>query len=284
MPVQIKASERKNLFFESCDLGSPRTNEFFDEVAVSEAKSDQIRLVVDQSLQLLDLRYWPVQLSIDLETSATMQFPDGFQEQIPISLIVSQQQPKDCSIRMGVWDIENDSIAFQSILAHEMGHMLPEFACRQTGVVPPSDPFLTHWSKPIYEGVADWTAAVIMNSSLIGSNSCWFSRDILKWETLAESQDTVGDMAELLRSSITKLQLDNYRAYSEWIELVGKYLGDQPDPYAEGQWIAKQLWLKSSGRRRSRKVFDAIINVALTGDEFKSAEGFLAEVDRKMSI
>jgi len=237
-----------------------------------------IRSVVSSSLDLLDLKYWPSEVIVDLESEAEMIFPDGFKELIPVSLIVSQQQPSKSSIRMGMWEIEGNSRAFESILAHEMGHMLPEWISRSAGITSPNEPFLTHWDKPIYEGVADWTSAVITGRTIIGSEDLWFCRDILKWDSRAESQNTIGEMSRLITSALGQNGLLKFRAYREWAELVNRYLGDKPDPYAEGQWIASQLWKVSSGQRFAKNIFAAIQKIAEDGEKLESSEDFLIKI------
>ncbi len=275
----IDAFYRRDLTFEAPDLGGMRTGETFRQERLSLANSLALDATITDCLQLLDAKYWPAQVKIELETEAQMTFPDGFKETIPVSLIVSQQQPSISSIRMGMFEINDDAKAFKSILAHEMGHMLPEWACRKTGVTGADEPFLTHWSKPVYEGVADWIAAVISGTTLIGSHNIWFQRDILAWESLAESKGTVGALARFMKESLQRTGLTKYRAYREWIDIVNRYMGDKPDPYAEGQWIAKQLWTLSTGRRNAKWICDAIIHVAASGQSFDDSEIFLAEVE-----
>lgn len=274
----ISACNRKNLIFKAENLGDVRTDEIFQQEALSAEKNLDIRNTVDLCMQLLDEKYWPSQLHIDLETEAQMIFPDGFKENIPVSLITSQQQPSKSRIRMGMFELNGDAEAFKSILAHEMGHMLPEWACRKVGVTQSNDQFINHWSKPIYEGVADWVGAVISNSTIIGSKKIWFHRDILAWNSLSDAQNTVGAMAKLVNESLNASELTKYRAYREWVELVDKYLGDQPDPYAEGQWIAKQLWELSDKQNNSKKIFNAIIEVAISGKKINKADSFLSDI------
>jgi len=278
MEPKITSVIRKNLAFESPNLGDARTSESFEAVDASEVESAAIRKIVSKSLELLDSKYWPKEVTVDLESEAEMIFPDGFRELIPISLIVSQQQPSKSSIRMGMWEIKGNFRAFESILAHEMGHMLPEWISRSAGITSINEPFLTHWSKPIYEGIADWTSAAITGRTIIGSEDVWFGRDILKWATLADSQNTIGDMSKLITVALEQNGLLKFRAYREWAELVDRYLGNKPDPYAEGQWIASQLWKESCGQRYAKNVYVAIQNIAESGEELESSEDFLIKI------
>jgi hypothetical protein len=159
-----------------------------------------------------------------------------------------------------------------------MGHMLVEWVGRKSGVVDAAKPFMDLWSKPIYEGVADWVAAVTTNSTVIGSNAIWFKRSILAFDSLEDAREkSVGAMPALLERGLNEMQLiEKYRAYREWLELVKKYLSDKPDPYAEGQWIAGELWKISDEGKRSKEVFGSAINLLLSGRPLIDPKDFVS--------
>jgi hypothetical protein len=273
---------RENLSFHAEDLGSERTKESFDSGVETAEVADLTKGIVLQSLDLLDKKYWPKEIGIDFETWGRMYWPDGSMEELPISLIVSQQRPKDSRIRLGMHEILKDRDAQSSIIAHEMGHMLVEWAGRKAGVVDPTKSFMDLWSKPIYEGVADWVAAVVTGSTIIGSNATWFSRNILAYDSLKDAREkSFGAMPVLLERGLNEMQLpQKYRAYREWLELVKKYLGDKPDPYAEGQWIAGELWKISDKQNQGKRVFGTVIDLLVSGKKMDNPEEFILLVSK----
>jgi hypothetical protein len=122
---------RENLSFHAEDLGSERTKEDFSSGVETAEVAKLTKNIVLQSLDLLDKQYWPKEIGIDFETWGRMYWPDGSMEELPISLIVSQQRPKDSRIRLGMHEILKDRDAQSSIVAHEMGHMLVEWIAGQ---------------------------------------------------------------------------------------------------------------------------------------------------------
>jgi hypothetical protein len=54
---------------------------------------------------------------------------------------------------------------------------------------------------------------VITGRTIIGSEDIWFCRDILKWPSLKDSQNTVGDMPKLIAETLGKNNLLKFRAY-----------------------------------------------------------------------
>lgn len=179
MQTNIIIKRRENLCFTADDISSPRICESYDLSPVSQSLEEFSQKIVKKCLAFLPLKYHPSHLWIDLEYKGKIIFSSNGSEEIPISLVMSQQQPSTSRIRMGMHEIEYDLPAFESILAHEMGHMLPEWCFRKAGLVTDEDTVIPYWSKSIYEGVADWIASVITEQTTIGSTQIWFSRDII---------------------------------------------------------------------------------------------------------
>ena len=278
MKTEIIINRRENLCFIATDICGPRTFESFDLLPISKTLEESALKVVERCLFFLPLEFHPEQLWIDLEYSGKIIFQGSERfELIPISLVMSQQQPASSRIRMGMHEIGNDIKAFESILAHEMGHMLPEWALRKSNLVSEQDSVIPFWSKPIYEGIADWLAAVITEQTVIGSDKIWFSRNINEFKSISEARDTIGGMSKILEEGFKSEQLaPKFIAYQEWLNLVFHYFGDKVNPYAEGQWIASQLWEISNEIQGAKKLFKKILEIGLTGKELQDSESFVA--------
>jgi len=272
----IEVIERTNLKFSAPNLGDARTLETFDIAQPNPKILSSAHKIARQALEFLDPKFHPSSLRIVLENWGEMTFEDGSTESIPLSLITSQQQPARSEIRMGMFEIGEDFRAFETILAHELGHMLVEWPCRQLGVTKADDFVLAHWEKPIYEGVADWFAAVLTRQTTIGSSEIWFSRDILRFQSLDEARKAPKMLLVDLEGGLNSLNLiEKFRAYSEWMNLVRKYIADIHDPYAEGTWIAGQLWEMSRGHDDAHRLANRIVNLAISGVRMPDPVEFL---------
>jgi hypothetical protein len=273
----IEVVERTDLEFSAPNLGDARSSESF---AVREPASkilDSAQRISRLALSFLDPKFHPASLRIVLETRGVMTFEDGTKESIPLSLMTSQQQPAKSEIRMGMLELENDVTAFETILAHELGHMLVEWPCRQSRVTKDEDFVLTHWEKSIYEGVADWFAAVVTGQTTIGSSEIWFSRDILRFGSLQEAREAPKMLLVDLERGLNSLGLiEKYRAYAEWMSLVREYISDIHDPYAEGTWVAGQLWKISQGTKDAHSLARRIVELALSGQSMADPEEFIS--------
>jgi hypothetical protein len=272
----IKMIFREHLVFHATDLLSERTRETFVSSFCDDKIAGTTEKVVTDSLNLLEKNYWPEEVGIDFEVRGRMFWPDGSNEFLPISLLLSQQRPKDSRVRLGMHEIMNCSEALASITAHEMGHMLVEWIARKANVVDPNKPFMDMWCKSIYEGVADWVAAVVTGSPIVGSKKIWFNRCIFEFKSLDEARSkSVGALPILLENSLREVSLLDFRAYREWLELVKKHLGCKPNPYAEGQWVAGELWRISNEGANAKTVFEAISEQIVSGRKVNDPTEFI---------
>ena len=276
--TSIVFTHHQYLSFHAANLVSERTSESFSKQEVDRETRRLLAETAKTALSLLDDQFHPEALEVVLEENAEIHFPDGVVERIPVSVVVSQQRPAASQIRLGMFEMKDDPRALRSIFAHELGHMLFEWACRRAGVTKPEDFVLAHWSKPIYEGVADWVAAVTTGSTTIGSHHGWFRRGLLDYGSLEAAKATVGLPAYLV-DGLKKVGLvPKYRAYSDFMAIIGEYLKDLPDPYAEGSWIAGRLFSAANGQAEAKHLCMRIIAVAITGDQFNDAKVFLKAV------
>ncbi len=236
--------------------------------------------VVAETACLVDKKYHPILLTIHLEFEAEAETSE-LRETIPLSLVFSQQIPPENSIRLGMLEMKDDPIALRSILAHEMGHLIVEWVARTHGVAKASDYVIPFWSKPIYEGVADFAAACVTRSTLIGSEKCWFHRDILTYTTLEDARDPSLDMGEQLERGFRTLGLiPKYDSYARWVDFIRSSFKRQGirDPYSEGTWLAGQLWELSKNGLAGPKVWDAITRLTASGEAFHEPNFFLSRI------
>lgn len=82
-------------------------------------------------------------------------------------------------------------------------------------------------------------------------------------------------MVRIIKNGFNRENLIQFHAYKEWLDLVSHYLGDKVAPYAEGQWIASQLWKISHGHLNAKKLFDKILAIGLSRKELQNSEDFI---------
>jgi hypothetical protein len=109
MTTKLNLIFREKLRFHAENLGSERTQEEFEVGLQSSEVAALTNQVVYSSLELLDRRFWPSEIGIDFESWGRICFPDGSQEELPISLVVSQQRPRDSRVRLGMYVLPETS-------------------------------------------------------------------------------------------------------------------------------------------------------------------------------
>ena len=211
-----------------------------------------------------------------------MKFPDGSIEHAPLSLVTTQQNPTDHSIRVGTFEFRKDQDGMNSMFAHEMGHMIVEWASRQSGATSPDDFWMTNWSPDIYEGVADFVSATALRRTFVGSKDGWFHRDLLQYQHLSFDQIR-GDRLSL-RMAQTGLKrvglVPQFKVYQIWLDWMENLFSDTTidDPYAGGVWLAGRL-LQLAQCKSSTSMIHKIVRLAATGEKFDNPERFLDALD-----
>ncbi len=189
---------------------------------------------------------------------------------------------RESLIQIGLMEIENDELAFKSVLAHEMGHMLIEWPSRKMGFTAEQDALVTHWCKSIYEGIADWIGYNITASNYIGSPNIWFKRKLGEFQDLESVQNNIGNIVEEIFTGLTSAELiPKYAAYQEWADLIKLQYTDKIDPYAEGSYLAWKLQLKSQTIGFSN-LFKNIIHELLSSRGHQELQSFMTKLDLPM--
>ena len=117
-------------------------------------------------------------------------------------------------------EIEKNTVAYESILAHELGHMIVEWPTRIKGLVKDSDLVIPYWSKSIYEGVADFFAVSLTGRRIIGSSDIWFNRAIDDYEDYDSAKNPDGGTLALAIKGLESMDLqERFLAYNQWISL-----------------------------------------------------------------
>ena len=246
--MKVNIIQKENLSYSTSETSMERINEVYNIGAPSSQISNLVNEIVCKTSSLVDHKYLPKEINIQIENEALVKGPN-YEEMIPSSLILSLQVPQKNTIVLGMLEMNGDSKALESVLAHEVGHMLVEWIARDTGHTSKEESALQFWSKPIYEGVADFAAACITNSTVIGSHGIWFNRNILEYDTLNDSQNPSLSMDKMIENSFIELDLiPRYKFYANWLRTIKMYLTDAgiKDPYSEGTWVAGSLWKMSN--------------------------------------
>lgn len=267
--------ERANHVFEMDDLLSDRSNEKFDAEEVDPNFKAAAEGVLAKSLQFLPLKYWPLQLTIVHESKALVRSPleNG---SIPISVINSYQRPIESMIQLGMFELEEDLDGYKRTLAHEIGHMLVEWASRSAGSTPADAPRISFWHQSVYEGVGDYFETVLNGPSL--GDTRWYVRDAFRFSSLEEALQTQENTAATAERGFSKSGLIAHPLYLDWLEKVKAYIDSlSGDPYMAGSWLAGQLF-KLGERASHKQVADRIIQMAVEGRQFTNVEQFLNEV------
>ena len=279
MSLNFKVEHRKDLEFSSISLVGDRQDERFISSAVEPNLLSSTKRVINVCADVLPREYHPELIKIALETNAKVKIKDDPVQDLPISMILSMQIPKAYEIRMGTWEISNNMPAYESVLAHEMGHMLIEWPCQKYGIVSKDDRILSHWDRSIYEGVADFFAAGVTGNTTIVAKDLWFHRSLYDFSSFGESTYPKKNLYIQIRDGLKSIGLvPKYKAYSdwllevkEWIEVMGR------DPYSQGTWIAQQLWNISDSGKKLHETMGRLIEIALTGKELKNSEDLLSQ-------
>jgi hypothetical protein len=222
-------------------------------------------------------------IAVYLESSANIAYPDGTLENTPLSIITSLQDPPKNVIRLGISEIQDDVQAVRSILAHEMGHMLVEWASRQAGTTPKDQKFFSHWNKGVFEGVADFISAATTGSTIIGSRNCWFNRDILKYKSVEEAQQDRQTLRMFTAHMNSSGWATQYRVYASFLNTLEKLFQDPEviDPYAAGDWLAMKLWQASDDGKNSKEMILRILAIAQAGTKIESVEDFWTKIQEE---
>lgn len=283
--IEIKIENRTNLQFESTDAFLTRQNETY----LSNEASPEIKSLVQQTvldtIQLIDPTFYFSNIKIQLESEALIKSA-SYTETIPISVVFTQQLPPENAIRFGTLEVINDPQAFRSILAHEMGHMIMEWVARKNGTAKESDSVLPFWSKSIYEGVADFASACVTGKTLIGSKGAWYSRDILKYQDLDSARNPNPNIADIISNGFSSIGLiPKYRSYVELSETLTDLVKSKAmkDSYAEGTWVAGQLW-KLSSECHDKKIWKTLTEFSKRGTAIQDPADFIDQVKKSSGL
>lgn len=100
--------------------------------------------VTQKALSFLQLQYHPPITKISLEDVGEYYFDDGTSEKIPILVTTSQQNPGRSEVRIGVYELNENNNVLASVLGHELGHMVIEWACRSNGITQNNEYVISH--------------------------------------------------------------------------------------------------------------------------------------------
>lgn len=279
----IKVIFRHELSFTAESLEArTRQNESFDEQNTDPQLESLILATVSQTVKLLPPRYLPPLLTFNVERSALFTKTRKAPELIPLSMVLTSQIPTKNEIRYSDYEMRTHPEAARTIIAHETGHMLIEWACRAEGVTKPTDSTVqsSHWAGSIYEGVADYISATVNNTTIIGTPGAWYARDILKFDTLDAAHKGSISTVTLVEQGWTESGLiPRYQTYVDLVRDFKKQASEDTvgDSYVEAPWLAGQFW-KLNAVYGSESVFASILKLAVSGKKFISPEPFLNDV------
>ena len=266
--------------FNAAEFVRPRLSETFRSLPAPADIANAIEQTVHRVEALLPAFVHAEAMTIYLESSGSVVYPDGTIEMTPLSIITGMQSPKNNVIRLGIWEIQNDELALRSILAHEMGHMLVEWASRQAGTIPADQDLFRNWDASIYEGVAEFISAVTTGSTIIGCDTCWFHRDIFKYQTIDEARQDHLTLEMLEAQMNSNGWAARYPVYGDFLKFLKDWFQDPThvDQYAAGDWLAMKLWQASDSGKTPKDIIRRILEVAQTRVHIDSPEDFLATV------
>lgn len=278
----VKIEKRTNLKFTTSETSMDRKNESFKLQLVDPVLENLIKDIVNKCTLLIDKYFLPSEITFHLEYSAHVVGPD-YSEEIPAGIVLSRQTPKENSVRIGMFDLENEN-TLRYVLAHEMGHMLPEWVSRKSGKTKKIDEVITFWSKPIYEGIADFSASYVTQNTSLGKLDDWYHRDILTYDYLEDARSQKLGMTEMCKKGFEQLGLiPKYKFYQNWIDTIDMYVQEtgMKDPYSEGSWVAGQLW-KMSDMGSNKKIWQALADLAYSGKDFSCSNEFITHVSQAL--
>lgn len=287
--LQINIIKKENLSFSTLNfLSSKRFDEMYTNGVVAPEMKATIEDSINDTIALLPTKYVPKEITVYLEDHATIKESEVIHENVPLSVLFSVQQPKLGSIRFNTFEIITDYKSIRSIMSHEMGHMLIEWACRKEGTFPADQNVLQHLDHSIYEAIADYVAAVVTNDTIIGGKNTWFSRDILEYETVEQARNTSKSIVAETDAGLREFGLiPNFKLYNQLIPILEDAVQETGSNYpgSDGVWLAGQFW-KLSQTVGKQKVFDIILKIAITGEKFngeRSVERFYESIIKNLN-
>jgi hypothetical protein len=280
---------KNHLSFTANSLESiDRQNEKFSAEVTDSQLQSLIISTVQKTIQLLPARYLPPRLTVSVERDALFTKTGKNAEKIPLSMVLTFQIPTKNEIRYSDFELQGHPEAARTIIAHETGHMLIEWACRSVGVTKPTDSSVqsSHWVGSIYEGVADYISATVNNTTVIGAPGAWYARDILKFKTLDEAhRGSVSTLKLVEQGFASEGLIPRYQTYVDLLAEFKKEASDSTvgDSYVEAPWLAGQLW-ELNRIYGSIRVFGAVLEIAVSGEKFTDPEIFLGDVKQILSM
>ncbi|MBO9666664.1 MAG: hypothetical protein J7501_07595 [Bdellovibrio sp.] len=276
--MNLQVVTRKNLRFSNPNLQiTARASETFE---IDSSAPEYEALVKESALKVIALlpeQYQTGNLTINIESSGTFIDPTGFEENIPLSVLLSVEMPEVNQIRICNHELKTDLISTRSLVSHEVGHVIISRLWDASGKIEHGD---WAWKKSIYEGVADYIAATATNQTSGGTN--WWDRDVLRYKSFEEAnKQTLLATVEAVKAAYAKDGLLKFRSYQNLISSLEAELSELPTPPADsnaiGSWLAGQLWLLNQEYGKD-KVLSAVFKIALTGDKKSDPQAFVEEV------
>jgi hypothetical protein len=248
----------------------------------SKAKYQQwAQEVVDKVNAILPADGCVPAVKIKLAFKATVKDSQGKKAVIPISNIESYQEPQTQSIRLGMMELADSKIGYQMTVAHEYSHLVFERVSRSAGKTTADKPIMDHWVKSVYEGYADALATIAYRFPHSGDPKDWGTRHLLQYKTLDEAKNARSELVKKAEAEFRKRGLiPKYPIYSDWLDKIGKYIAanGNTDPYAEGTWLAGQLYQRADASDSIKNIAQTLVSFARTGVAFDNTQAGLDAV------
>ena len=284
--TRLEVVEIRNLKFEAESFFGERKNQSFLESSASEKYTDWAEEAIKPVNGLLPPEAILEHVKIKLIFEASI-VSRGNTTRVPISMIESYQEPKSNSIRLGMHELKDDKKSFQLTLAHEYAHLVFENASRISGSTETQSEQIAFWSKPVYEGVADFVMSVSLNSDFTAHPNNWSARSLFEFDSLMSARSAKDRTVEKARSAFLAMGLiPKYPIYEDWLVRVESFilsLGGS-DPYAEGRWLAGSLRIAAKNRAQQRKIISRILLNAKSGKPQNNAQVFQRELLGEMTV
>lgn len=282
---EVDVVTRKNLIFSAPDISA--TKRSFETFEVAETSPEFERVVKKTALDVIALlpeQYRIGKVTINFESEGIYINSVGENEIVPMSALLSVEMPEVQQIRICNYEYKTDINMTKMVVAHEMGHLITSIAWKASGKIPPDEINEWRWTKAIYEGVADYFAATVNDTSDSFGTNAWYARNILKYRTLQEAQQrTWIATIDEIRNEFENKGLLKYQAYKKMFSMIEEDLNRAPtvpiDTNAVGSWVAGQLWLLNEKYGKD-KVVSAVLNVALTGEKRSDPQSFVDDIRR----